>query len=329
MNYEIFFIGTTKGLEKKYIEQLNLFNKTYYLDSEGFKRSISIKNIRALYKHFKNKLISKKLLNELRPNIVIGMGGYISGAVVRSAIKLNIKTMIHEQNSVYGLANRFLKSKVNKVLLTYNIDNQKNVVLVGNPRVTEIYERYKTEKHLDEDYILVVGGSRGAKKINDLIISMEDKFMKNNLKVILIVGNKYFQENKDKINKVNSEVIEIKDFVSDLPKYLLKAKVVITRSGATTLAEVMALRKTCIFIPSPNVTANHQEMNAKAICDFGGGIMLTEKDLNEEILFKNILSLYYDKNLRNKIVNNIVFNTDLNSLYKFIYEIEKLGKGFK
>lgn len=322
--YNLFFIGTTKGLERDFIEKLGKFKKTYYLDSEGIKRKLTLKNIIVVLKHFRNIGKVKKIIRNENIDLVIGMGGYISASTVGAAIKLKVKTMIHEQNSVYGLANKILHKKVDKVLLTYNIDNSSNTVLVGNPRITEIYEKYKNTNLGIKDYLLVVGGSRGAARINEFIISLKDQFINSNINLLLITGKKYYTENIDLINEVKDDRFKIIDFTDDLPKYLIEARVVISRAGATTIAEIMALKKITLFIPSPNVTNNHQEKNALEILKFGGGEMLRESGITKEILFDTIYKLYYNKDIRNRIINNIICNIDTNSSNLFIYEVEKL-----
>lgn len=325
--YNLFFIGTTKGLEKEYLEKQDFFEETFFLDSEGIKRSLSIKNIRAIYKHLKNIKKSRKILLDNKIDLVVGMGGYISASIVKSAIKLKIKTAIHEQNSVYGLANKLVHKKVDRVLLTYEIDKSDNATLVGNPRVSEIYEEYKNNNNFNTgSYVLVVGGSRGAAKINELIIGLKDQFINSKIDVLLITGKKYYNENLDLINEVNEEKFRIIDFSYDLPKLLIEAKVVVSRSGASTIAEILALRKVNLLIPSPNVTNNHQEKNALHLSNKGCGIMLKESVLTKPILFDNIYKLYFNKDLRNSIINNIIFTTRVDSKDLFVAEIEKLLK---
>jgi len=322
MGYNLYFIGTTNGLEKSYLEDKDLFIKEYYLDSEGIKRSISLKNIRAIYKHLKNIRVSKRILKELKIDLVIGMGGYISGSIIQSALKLKLKTMIHEQNSVYGLANRLVHKKVDKVMLSFPIDDAKNTCVVGNPRITEIYELFKNNNNYNKgNYVLVVGGSRGAKRINEMVISLKDQFINSNINCLLITGKKYYNENKEKLEEISEEKFKIIDFSNDLPNLLIEAKLVLSRSGASTLSEILALRKVNLLIPSPNVTNNHQEKNAMEIVKMGCGVMLKESGLSNEKLFDTIHKLFFDKRLRSSIVNNIIFNVPLDAKDKFIGQV--------
>jgi len=320
-----YFIGTTKGLEKNLIESTNLFTQTFYFDSQGFKRKFSFDNIITLYKYFKNYFLSRKLLKRLRPAMVVGMGGYVSGAVVKAAVALKIKTVIHEQNSVYGFTNKVLRKKVDKVLLSYDIESNDKTFLVGNPRISEIYYLFRDQiKPVNERALLAVGGSRGAEKINDLIIGLKDKFKSKDIKVILITGSKYYKENIKNINAVRDESFIVKSFVSNLPELLLKVRVVVTRCGATTISEIMALKKVCLFIPSPNVTDNHQEKNAMVIVSKGAAWMLKEAEMNQENLFDMIFELMENKELRNKIINNLNLITDITACRKFVDQLNGL-----
>lgn len=322
--HTLYFIGTKSGLEKEFIDSKDLFFKKYYFDSEGLKRKLSLKNIIVILKHLNNIINAKKILKQEKIDIAIGMGGFVSASVIYAASSLKIKTLIHEQNAIMGLANKIVKNKVDKVLLSYPIEGIKNAVVVGNPRVSEIYEKYKYENPNLGNYLLVVGGSRGAKKINDTIISLKKELNDLKVNVILVTGNKYYNENKELIEKNNTYNFKIIPFINDLPRVMLNAILVITRAGATTLSEVIALRKVCIIIPSPNVTNNHQEENAKHLLKVEGAVVFKESDLEKEKLLNEIKKLFFDKEVRNKIINNIEFNFKYNAKDLFLNEINNI-----
>lgn len=322
---EIYFIGTTRGLEKNLIENSSLFEKKYYLDSQGFCRQPSFYNIITIWKYLKNYFQSRKILKDLRPDIVVGMGGYVSGAVLKAALSLKIRTAIHEQNSVYGLTNRYLKQKVDRIFLAYDLEHNSKTRLVGNPRISEIYRRYKDR--LDENQyrsLLVVGGSQGAARINDLIISLKDDFARAKIKVVLITGQRYYKDKLNEISAVKDQNFIVKGFVQNLAEYLLEARVVITRCGATTISEIMALRKVCLFIPSPYVTDNHQEKNALEIVNREGALMIKEHELTKENLLSSIVKLMEDNKLRSKMINNLIMMSDITSDEKFVRELDEM-----
>lgn len=303
----------------------SLFTKQYYLNSQGFRRSLSFYNIITLWKYFKNFFEARRILKKHKPDIVVGMGGYISGAVIKAALSLKIKTAIHEQNSVYGLTNSYLRKKVDLILLAYDIEQNQKTKLVGNPRISDIYRRYKNQiVDSKENIVLVVGGSQGAEKINNLIIELKESFKQKNIKIVLITGQKYYRKNLTKLSKIKSNNFIIKPFVKDLSPYLLDARVVVTRCGATTISEIMALRKVCLFIPSPNVTNNHQEKNALEVVEKEGALMIRENELSKENLFQTIVRLLGDNELRQRIIKNLILISDVNADLKFIKELDEL-----
>lgn len=323
--YELYFIGTTNGLEKQLLDKTEGFKKRFYLEMQGFKRSLSLYNLKTIKKYFQCKKKTNQILKELKPDLVIGMGGYISGVVLHVCIKRKIKTIIHEQNSVMGLANKLVEKKVNTVLLSFPVTSKlknKNVVTVGNPRLSEIYENHKLFKE-EKKLIVIVGGSRGSKQMNEVAIASKDKFLQAGYKVILITGKKYYDENKDKIKLVESQNFEVISFTDKLIDIIKRASVVVSRSGATTLVELMALGKMCILIPSPNVTNNHQEKNADILVKNECALKLLEKDLTVDNLYQAINKLE-DNTLRINYKNNMRKLANYNSAYDFIAEVEKL-----
>lgn len=313
---EVYFIC---GKRKEEIEILNNNKKidsVFSLDMIGLKRKITINNIVAIKKYFKAKKESKRILKEIKPDIVIGMGGYVSSAVLSVAINMKIKTIIHEQNSVYGLVNKVFKNKVDKVLLSFEIENGKNIVLVGNPRVSEYYYKYckNNDYKKQKNKILVLGGTLGSEKINDYFINNYEKFIKENIEVTLITGKKYYEKNEEKIKNIKYpfEVIPFSNHISD---YMINSKIIISRSGATTISEIFGLKKMAILIPSPNVVSNHQYKNAKYFYDRKCIDLLEESDIDN--LFSKIVYYINADEVRKNYIKNIseIINFDSNKLF--------------
>ena len=322
-DYNLYFIGTNKGVEKKYFYDNNInlyFKKIYYLDMIGIDRKNIFKNIITVCKYFKTKKEIKKIFSKIKPNLIIGMGGYISGVVVNEGIKKKIKTIIYEQNSVLGLSNKLLYKKVNKLLLSVDINNIKckNKVIVGNPRLNYVRSNYKTS---DNNYILIFGGSLGSEYINNLILDNINYFNINNYNIKIIVGKKYYKNNIDKINSINNRNILIYDFLDNILDEMSNASLIISRSGSSTISEILGLRKPSILIPSPNVTGNHQYLNAYNLYNNGCCEMIEEKELTKENLYNLINKLLTNYNIRNKIINNINNIYRNNCLLDFINEI--------
>lgn len=328
--YDFYFIGTRKGMEKSYFDNNDInkyFIKSYYLDMDGINRKNIFKNIKVIKKYIKIKHFLNELFKTLKPNLVIGMGGYISGVCIKQAIKLNIKTIIHEQNYVLGLANKLVYKKVNNVLLSF--DNKllkgNNIKVIGNPRYSYIKENYHKSY---KNKILIFGGSLGSSYINDLIVNNYQSFKINNYTINLVVGNKYYNNNINKIEKINEcKYIKIYKFINNIVEEMSQCDVVVSRAGATTLSEIMALNIPSIVIPSPNVTADHQYKNAKYYYDLGCIVLIEEKDLNYETLINEITDLVTNYKYKTKLITNMTKLNHINPKNEFIkYIKENLGE---
>lgn len=325
--YSFIFLGTKKGLEKKYLEEnkLNsLFTKLFFLDMDGINRKNPFKNLITIIKYLKIKRQIKKIYKEYNPSLVIGMGGYISGCAIHIATHLKIKTILHEQNSVLGLANKLVYKKVNYLLLSFPIDSLKehNIKVIGNPRYSYVLENYVSKDYFND--LLIVGGSLGSKKINDIIIKNIVKFKEFN--VTIITGNQYYKDNIEIINNVMNKYknVKIYPFVNEMVTLMSNASIIISRSGATTINEIMGLRKCAILIPSPNVTENHQYYNAKFLKDNNACILIEEEKLTEEELLKSVFLLYNNYGYKTKLENNIKHLITNNPKLEFIKVIREL-----
>lgn len=322
-NSKILYFCDSK--QYKYIKNNKFVDQIYLLNVEGFKRKLTLKNIKVAFAYIKSYYRCRRILKREKVDLVIGFGGYTSLPVVNAAIKLKIKTAIHEQNSVYGLANSLLKNKVDLVLNSYEIDDKSK--LVFNPRISEYYYKYY---HLlpkindTENTVLVLGGSLGAEKINELIISLKDEFISRKIKVKLVTGRKYYNNNIDIINKSNCEYLTIYPFLENVYEHLAEAKVVVSRSGATTISEILGLRKVSLLIPSPNVTNNHQYKNAKGLVEKKMALLLEENQMSKDSFLNKINILLNDTDLRKNIEKNIKNNINVNASYLFYNEIKKI-----
>jgi UDP-N-acetylglucosamine--N-acetylmuramyl-(pentapeptide) pyrophosphoryl-undecaprenol N-acetylglucosamine transferase len=242
-----------------------------------------------------------------------------------AAIKLKMKTIIHEQNAILGLANFLVYKKVDRLLLGLPLAkpiNGDNIKLLGNPRITEIYENNKNWIENDK-LILVVGGSRGSQVINDCTIKAKDELINKGYRIILVTGKKYFEENKNTL-PASTENFTIIPFTNHLIEFMRKSSIVVSRSGATTLSEILGLRKIAILIPSPNVTKNHQEKNADVLVNSGASIKIVEHHLNPKILIDNIDELTFNRLKRINMIENMIKIAEISARDKFIKEMEMI-----
>lgn len=313
---KVYYIASKNGIDEEIINNINnvKFNIEYW-DLKGLNRSLTLKSIINNIKNFKNILYyqkkAKKLLKNNNIDLVIAVGGYVTYPLLKSAYKLKIKTIMHEQNSYPGLVNRKMASKVNAIGIVYDsskkfLQNQ-NIYNVSNPRVN-ICQKYKNNDYssqlqLDPNKkkILFLGGSLGATTINNLFVEYVKYVEKNNKneQCILISGLK---NNEININEINEKHIIIKH-TDELMKFISSSSIVISRGGATTLLEIINLEKKSIIIPSPNVVANHQYLNAKEFVDKKLIYMLEEENLTFDKFINNINKLDADKNIMEYLQN--------------------------
>ncbi|WP_210363734.1 undecaprenyldiphospho-muramoylpentapeptide beta-N-acetylglucosaminyltransferase [Bacillus sp. REN3] len=294
---EFLYIGTEKGLEGKLVPRENIPFKTIHIT--GFKRKLSLENVKTILRFLKGVKDSRKMLREFKPDVVIGTGGYVCGPVVYAAAKMSIPTIIHEQNSIPGLTNKFLSRYVDKIAICFEEAKAffpaQKVVLTGNPRASEVLGqdgikgRLSSGLKLKVPSVLVFGGSRGARPINEAVVKSLAELSGKPYQVLYVTGDVHFEDVKKEVELVgNPDNVIIKPFIHNMPEVLAGIDLTVARAGATTLAELTSLGIPSILIPSPYVTNNHQEKNARALSDHGAARLLLEKDLTGPKLVENI-----------------------------------------
>jgi len=315
---EILFVGTKRGMESTLVPKAG-FN-IEYIEAQGFKRSISAKNIQAVFTTYRGYLKSKKIIKKFKPDIVVGTGGYVSGPVLAAAAKMNVPTVIHEQNVFPGMTSKILSKMVDAVCISFAeskkvFEKAKKTVFTGNPLRPEILEVSYDDarKKLgigDEIFITAFGGSLGADKINNSVLELVKKCgsMKN-IKILLSTGRTHFEETKEMfsqngITEDTTPQFEIVPYIDNMPDVMSAADLVIGRSGAITVSEITALGKASVLIPSPNVTDNHQEYNAKALADNGAAVMLREAELTDGAFTDAVVKIIGNKSNLKKMSEN-------------------------
>lgn len=339
---EFLYIGTKNGMENRLVSKENY--EIRHVEARGFQRSLSPKNIPALWYFLTSPARAKKIIREFKPDIVIGTGGYVCYAPLKAAAALGIPTLIHESNALPGLAVRLLKGKMDRILLNfaesqkYIEDARNKTVVVGNP-VRNAFGKYDREsaraalgignevKHV----LLSYGGSLGAPAINSAAMAIMKEYDAKHPEIIHIHAtgrNKYdeFIKQFEAAGLDKYKNIQVSDYLYDMPQKLAAADLVISRAGAMTVTETARMKKASIMIPSPYVADNHQYKNAKVLADAGAAVLLEEKDLNGDAIIKEVSELLNDPNKRASMSENIAafFEKDTD---KLIYgEIEKLIK---
>ncbi|MGG3564792.1 undecaprenyldiphospho-muramoylpentapeptide beta-N-acetylglucosaminyltransferase [Neobacillus rhizosphaerae] len=300
---EFLYIGTTNGLESKIVPRENIAFQSIHIT--GFKRKLSFENVKTIYRFLKGVQDSKKILKAFKPDIVIGTGGYVCGPVVYAAAKLRIPTIIHEQNSVPGLTNKFLSRYVNKIAICFEEAKdyfpQNKIAFTGNPRASEVVGQDGIRGRLSvglsttKPAVLIFGGSRGARPINEAVVKALPEFAEKMYQVLYVTGDVHFEDVKKEVELVgNPKNVVIKPFIHNMPEVLAGIDLVVSRAGATTLAELTSLGIPSILIPSPYVTNNHQEKNARSLSDHGAAELLLEKGLTSKSLVTHIDRILLD-----------------------------------
>ncbi|MEG2891780.1 MAG: undecaprenyldiphospho-muramoylpentapeptide beta-N-acetylglucosaminyltransferase [Clostridium sp.] len=303
---EILFVGSNNGLEKTLVPKEGFDIKL--IEVEGLNKKVSLKTFSSVKKVFKGYSMASNIIKEFKPDIVIGTGGYVCGPVVLSAAMKGIPTIIHEQNAIPGMTNKILSKFVKKIGITFEESgkffNEKKVVYTGNPIRSQILSanrKVAREKlGFSEDIIvtLAVGGSRGAKNLNEAVVNMIEDIKSQNMGLLFITGEAQYdtimKNIKDKGIVLNDN-IKVLPYLYEMENALAACDVIVTRAGATILSEVTALAIPAILIPSPYVANNHQELNANALERVGAGIKLSESDLPSGILSKKLITLASSK----------------------------------
>lgn len=305
---EILYIGTQRGLENDIVPRSGFAFRT--IEVSGLKRSLSMDTFKTFIRLGKGLAQTRKILKEFRPDVVIGCGGYVVAPVVFTAWTLGIPTYIHEMDVLPGLTNRSLSRIADRIGVSFegavqHFSHVRNkVVVAGNPRASEVAKvtpseilTAKQELGLkpEKKTIMVVSGSRGAKPINDAVSGILDRVAEQkDFQLLYITGQIHFDHIKHELEVQGlgpEKGIYVQPFVYNMPPVLAGTDILVSRAGATTIAEATVLGVPGIYIPSPYVTNNHQEYNAKWLQDAGAGLMVKESELTPQRLYGTIADL--------------------------------------
>ena len=285
---EILFVGAKDRMEMQKVPQAGYPIEGLWIS--GLQRKLSWQNLLFPLKFISSLLKSRSIIKRFKPDAVIGTGGFASGAVVKVAGQMGIPTFIQEQNSYAGITNKMLAKNAHKICVAYDAMEQffpkEKIVKTGNPIRDGLLNiaQYRSEGlsyfHLDSQQktLLVLGGSLGARRINQLIEQQLPLFEQLGVQVLWQCGKLYYEEYK----KYNSEQVRVLAFIDRMELAYAAADVIISRAGASSVSELCVVGKPVIFIPSPNVAEDHQTKNARAIADKQAAILLRENELNEQ-----------------------------------------------
>ncbi len=333
---EFLYIGTTNRMEHTIVPSKNI----PYLGLEMIGLSKNpLKCLKSFNLLLKASSKVKEEIKKFNPDIVIGAGGYVTFPVIYNAKKLGYKTLIHEQNSIPGKSNRILAKYADKIAVSLPgslkyFPKEKSVV-TGNPRSSELQKALKISKHElgfseNKKLVLIVMGSLGSMSINKELKKICFEFKDKPYEVLIVTGEAYYQEFKD----INLPNVKFVPFLNNMLNVLKICDLIITRAGASTIAEVTTIGLPSILVPSPYVANNHQYYNALELVNNKAGLLLEEKDFNCQNLLKKIDIVFNDKKLYNEMhINSLNLGNPKSNdnIYQLILELvgREYGKNNK
>lgn len=306
---EILFVGALGRMEMQRVPAAGY--KIVGLPICGFDRKNLLKNIKVLFKIWKSQRMAKKLIEEFKPMAAVGVGGYASGPMLNQAAKMGIPCLIQEQNSYAGVTNKLLAKKAEKICVAYDGMERffpaEKIIKTGNP-VRQALLNTKMSKAeatktfgLDPDKktILLVGGSLGAKTINDSILHHLDLVDQKDIQFIWQTGKYYNKQITEELKGKLPNNLIVTDFISDMGAAYTAADLVISRAGASSISEFCLIGKPVILVPSPNVAEDHQTKNAMALVNKQAAIYVKDSDAPDCLLEQAIKLIKDDDKLKN------------------------------
>ena len=336
---EILFVGAEGRMEMHRVPAAGYPIKG--LPVAGFDRKNLLKNIPVLIKLFKSQQLARKIVKDFQPHAAVGVGGYASGPTLKVAGSMGVPTLLQEQNSYAGVTNKLLAKQAKKICVAYEgmerfFDKDK-IILTGNPVRQGLLNHSKTREEAIATFgldpskrtILILGGSLGARTINQCLMENLDKVKSSGIQFIWQTGKIYIEEAKAAVAKAGElPMLHVTDFISDMATAYSAADLVISRAGAGSISEFCLLQKPVILVPSPNVAEDHQTKNALALVNKNAALYVKDMEAKELLLDKAIEAVKQPDLLKNlsKNITELAFTDSANIIAK---EVIKLAEKYK
>ena len=336
---EILFVGALGRMEMERVPQAGY--PIIGLPVKGFDRSHPWRNIRVVIDLLRSMSQARKIVRDFRPDVGIGVGGYASGAAMKMAAKMGVPILLQEQNGFAGVTNKLLKDDAKKICVAYEgmerFFPKEKIILTGNPVRQNLTSGSKEEaiRYFNEEFgvnfnsekktLLIIGGSLGARTINQSIIAHLNKLIDSNVQVIWQTGKNYLADCKKALEALPHNNIICTDFVSQMPLAYALADLVISRAGASSISELCLLGKPSILVPSPNVAEDHQTHNAMALVKKDAGVLVKDIDAKDQMV-ATALSLIHDTARLEALRANILTLALPNSAKRIAEEVMKLAQ---
>ncbi len=329
------FVGSKDRMEMEKVPQAGYDIKGLWIS--GIQRKLTVDNLSFPFKLISSLYNSWKLIRGFKPDVVIGTGGFASGPLLYMATKKGIPTLIQEQNSYPGITNKLLSKSVNKICTAFEglerFFPKDKIILTGNPIRQDLTENTVTKQEASEHFklsankktILVLGGSLGARAVNAQVSKILNWVKENNYQLIWQTGKLYIDDYKHLQEEINYDGIKIQAFLNRMDMAYAMADVILTRSGAGTISELCIVGKPTIFVPSPNVAEDHQTFNAKALSSKDAAVLISERNMEEELI-PNLDKILKDEELIKTLSVNIKKLALPNASKDIVNQVELLLK---
>ncbi|HJN64256.1 MAG TPA: undecaprenyldiphospho-muramoylpentapeptide beta-N-acetylglucosaminyltransferase [Flavobacteriales bacterium] len=334
-NIEILFVGATGKMEMSKIPAEGYKIKGLWIS--GLQRRITIKNLLFPFKVISSLLGARKIIKKFNADVAIGTGGYASGPLLYMAAKSGIPTLVQEQNSYPGITNKVLSKVVDKVCVAYDNMEQffsKNkIIFTGNPIRQDVLE-FASKKQMgishfnleeNKKTVLVIGGSLGARTINEAIDENISFFVENNLNLIWQTGISYQKKAEKSVREKAVKGINAYTFIKEMDKAYGAADIIISRAGAIAISELCCISKPTILIPSPNVSEDHQTKNAQAVVNKKAALLVKDNEVGSKLV-NCLRELYDDTIMQKELIKNIKNLAVMNAADKIANEALILSK---
>lgn len=337
---EILFVGALGRMEMERVPQAGY--KIVGLPVRGFNRAKPWKNVSVLWDLLKSLRQVKRIIKDFKPNVGVGVGGYASGAAMWQAAKMGIPILLQEQNGFAGVTNKLLKDKAAKICVAYEGMDKffpaDKIILTGNPVRQNLTEGKRT-KDKGQKCLLIIGGSLGARTINEAILNGLPKLLDAGIHVVWQTGKFYYEQICQRVEasglsakRSNSGSglsgaagLEIFDFLSNMPDRYAQADLVISRAGASSISELCLLGKPAILVPSPNVAEDHQTHNALALVNKDAAVLVKDNEAAEKLVPTALELIEDDKRLQT-LHTNVLKLAQKDSAKRIAEEVIKLAK---
>ncbi|NDV57329.1 undecaprenyldiphospho-muramoylpentapeptide beta-N-acetylglucosaminyltransferase [Bacteroides sp. 519] len=318
---EILFVGAEGRMEMQRVPDAGY--EIIGLPVAGFDRKNLFKNIPVVYKLIKSQLKARRIIKQFKPDVAVGVGGYASGPILKAAGMAGVPTLIQEQNSYAGVTNKLLAKKAIKICVAYQeMDKffaKEKIILTGNPvrqdlvtsNITREEALSKFKLQLEKKTILILGGSLGARTINQCVMSHLDDIRNSGVQFIWQTGKIYYDQameavstyvSNSQLSALNSQLV-VTDFIKDMASAYKAADLIISRAGAGSISEFSILEKAVILVPSPNVAEDHQTKNAMALVNKGAAILVKDAEANEKLISTALQTITDEEALKSLSIN--------------------------